>query len=364
MKKISLIACGLLLGSTMAFGANSIDSAFKEGKVSGSLALYGESHDLKGTSKDSGYGNGNATVAFETAELKGFSGKAEFKGNLGLGEVEKDDRANAYASNSLMTEAYVKYTNSALFVSAGRQAVDLEWMGDYHEAVVAGITAVPNTTIVVGYSQRKAESGIDTSEDFHEFNGNKGAYVLDVKYIGLKSVEFNPYYYSAPDLADWYGLKAKYTADLFGAVAHYATSSIDAANTKDGSIGHVELNTTIKDITAAVGYIKTDKDTGVKGVMDNVGDNINPFDSGNQVYVKDARTTYGKLGYTIAGIELGAIYGQTTYGSADAKEKELNLTIGHSFTEALSASLLYADVKADSSDNDDKYVLAQVEYKF
>ena len=365
MKKISLIACGLLLGSTMAFGANSIDSAFKEGKVSGSLAVYGEKHDLGKDTLDSGFGNGNATVAFETAELKGFSAKAEFKGNLGLGEIEKDDRANAFASNSLMTEAYVKYTNDAFFVSAGRQAVDLEWLGDYHEAVVAGITAVPNTTIVVGYTQRKAESGIDLSEDFHEFNGNKGAYVLDVKYTGLKSVEFNPYYYSAPDVADWYGLKATYTADMFGAVAHYAVSSEEVGN--DGSIGHIELNTTIKDLTAAVGYIKTDKEVGVGSMIAAEGDNINPLDSGNQVYVADATTPYIKLGYTIAGIELGAIYGETTYSKDDLKEKELNLTIGHSFTDSLSASLLYADVNADSKDsaaNDDKYVLAQVEYKF
>jgi hypothetical protein len=36
-----------------------------------------------------------------------------------------------------MTEAYIKYTNSAFFVSAGRQAIDLEWLSDYHEAVVA-----------------------------------------------------------------------------------------------------------------------------------------------------------------------------------------------------------------------------------
>ena len=64
---------------------------------------------------------------------------------------------------------------------------------------------------------------------------------------------------------------------------------------KDGSIGHVELNTTISDFTAAVGYIKTDKNGGV-GLMDTYGDNINPFDSGNNVYNADAKTVYGSLG--------------------------------------------------------------------
>ena len=68
---------------------------------------------------------------------------------------------------------------------------------------------------------------------------------------------------------------------MFGAVAHYATSSEELVDTNDGSIGHLELNTTISDFTAAIGYIKTDKDGG-SGSMTAVGDNISPFEDGNQ----------------------------------------------------------------------------------
>lgn len=86
---ISLVACGLILTSTMSLGAETIDSAFKEGKVSGSLALYGEKHDKTAGNLDSGFGNGNATIGYETGSFYGFTAKAEFKGNLGLGEIEK-----------------------------------------------------------------------------------------------------------------------------------------------------------------------------------------------------------------------------------------------------------------------------------
>lgn len=365
MKKISLIVCGLLLGSTMAFGANNIDSAFKEGKVSGSLSAYGVSQDNKDGNPDSAFTSGAISLAFETAEVKGFSAKAGFIGVHEFSEKNDGDAADL-AAKSLMTEAYGKYANDAVAVIIGRQAIDLEWMGDYHEAAVVAISAVPNTTIVLGYSDKVAVAGVDEiSDGFNKFNGTKGAYVADVKYTGLKSVEFNPYYYSAPDLADWYGLKTTFTADMFGAVAHYASSDIDAIDVKDGSIGHLELNTTFKDLTAAVGYIKTDKNTGVSGVMDNVGDNISPFEDGNYVYGIDAKTTYGSIGYTIAGVELGALYGETKFES-DFKEKELNLTVGYSFTETLSASLLYADVNADETYGDTDYnkVLATVEYTF
>ena len=370
MKKVSLVACALLLSSSMAFGADTIDSAFKGGKASGSLALYGEKHDKKSGNLDSGFGNGNATVAYETASFYGLTAKAEFKGNLSLGEVENGDRDggtnSAFANNSLMTEAYVKYANDAFFLSAGRQAIDLEWLGDYNESVVAGITAVPDTTIILGWADRQAESGIDFSEDFADINGNKGAYVLDIKYAGLQGVEFNPYAYSAPDVADWYGLKTTFTTDYFGAIAHYAVSNEgkNSSYTEDGSVGHAELNTTLAGVSAAVGYIKTDKVAGA-GSMTVAGDNISPFDTGLNTYSADAKTVYGSLGYTIADVELGALYGETKFGT-DYKEKELNLTASYPITESLATSILYGDVNADEAngDYDDKYVLASVEYTF
>ncbi|MFW3346685.1 Opr family porin, partial [Aliarcobacter butzleri] len=74
--------------------------------------------------------------------------------------------------------------------------------------------------------------------------------------------ELNPYYFSAPDLADWYGLNTTFSTDYFGVVAHYAASNEDVQDVEDGSIAHVELNTEIDGVTAAVGYIKTDKDGG------------------------------------------------------------------------------------------------------
>ena len=356
--KVSLVACGLLLSSSFAFGANTIDSAFKEGKVSGSLSAYGVTQDNK-TGDDSGFTSGAISLAFETAAINGFSAKAGFIGVHEFGEENNGD-ADDIASKALMTEAYAQYSNDVVTAMIGRQAIDLEWMGDFHEAAVVAVTAIPDTTIVLGYTQKVAVAGVDeTSEKFEKVNGNKGAYVLDIKYTGLEGIEFNPYAYSAPDLADWYGLKATFTADMFGAVAHYAVSSEDTQD--DGSIGHVELNTTVSDFTAALGYIITDKDVGA-GYMSAVGDNISPFEDGNYVYAADASTIYGSLGYTLAGVELGALYGQTEY--ADDKEKELNLTVGYSFTESLAASVLYADIDANSSSADYNKVLANVEYTF
>ena len=97
---------------------------------------------------------------------------------------------------------------------------------------------------------------------------------------------------------------------MFGAVAHYAASSEDVG--QDGSVGHVELNGKLAGISAAVGYITTDKDAGLASIS-KFGDSLSPFDAGNYVFSADAKSIYGTLAYSIADIDLGLVYGQTTY---------------------------------------------------
>ncbi|MCG3700511.1 Opr family porin [Aliarcobacter butzleri] len=381
MKRLSLITCGLVLSSSFVFAneVKTFDDAFKSGKASGSLGLYGKHIDYSGTQPNyddtkqigkAGYLNGYGTLGYETASLYGFSAKAEFRGNLDLGEINNDDRKSDIApfqNNALMTEGYLKYANDAFFVSAGRQAIDLEWLSDYHEAVVTGITAVPDTTIVLGWTKRKAESTAELSEDFWKINGNKGAYVADIKYTGFTGIELNPYYYSAPDVADWYGLKTTFSTEYVGGIAHYVQGNTDKkVGTDDESIAHLELNTEIDGFTASVGYIKTDKDAGAT-IMTVAGDNISPFEDGNHNYDIDAKTVYGSLGYTISDVTFGALYGQTKYGTDRIKENELNLSASYAFSESLATSLLYVNVDTETSANDepdyDKWI-ATIEYTF
>ena len=85
---ISLVACGLLLSTSMAFGADSIDGAFKEGKVSGLLTAYGLSHDGKGGGLDSDGGYTNAAISYETGSYMGLSAKASFIGGHAFSDGE------------------------------------------------------------------------------------------------------------------------------------------------------------------------------------------------------------------------------------------------------------------------------------
>ena len=148
---------------------------------------------------------------------------------------------------------------------------------------------------------------------------------------------------------------------MFGAVAHYAASSEDVGS--DGSIGHIEVNTSLSGVSAALGYIKTDKTAGV-GSIAAVGDNITPFDNGGDNYAIDAKTTYGSLGYSIGAVDLGALYGETDF-AANSESNELNLSVGYSFTDSLSLGLLYVDYDLEGSSlSDYKEYSATLAYSF
>lgn len=365
MKKLSLVACGLLLSSTALFAeSNSIKEAFANGKTSGDITVYYESQDNK-QSTDTSFTAGSVGVNYETDSYNGVSISLGGRAHHEFHEKNDTDYEAAFANDAILHTAAIKYANESFFISVGRQAIDLEWLGDYNESVVAGITAVPDTTIILGYTDRQAEIGFDVVEDFTEITKH-GAYVADIKYEGIEGLMLNPYYYSAPNVADFYGAKVTYDTDMFGVTGHYAASSEDVSGTEDGSIYNLEARLNIVGLALAGGYIKTDSDGGV-GSISAYGDNISPFEDGNNTYSTDAKTYYASVGYEIAGVGLTALYGETKYdsGTDTEKEDEFNFYIDYSFTDELSASIAYVDYDDKSNTNGDyKKVFANVTYAF
>jgi hypothetical protein len=350
MKKMSLVVASLLLASNLS-AENSFDSAIKAGSISGDVTLYGEKTSING-SADEGFTSGSIGIAYETGEFNGFKTSLGFRANHDFSEENGTDYSADETTKTILHTANISYSNKYFSTTAGRQEIDLEWMGDFHESVVVGITAIADTTVVLGYTNRKATADADAPlEKFEKFATNEGAYVLDVKYEGIEGLVLNPYYYNADKLASWYGLKADYDTNIFGVTLHGAKSDVENSSS-DGEILHFEARTKFSGISLNAGYITTDKTAGV-GAMDTLGDNISPLEDGNQVYSADADTTYLGLEYEVSGVELAAIYGQTDFGSF--KEKELNLTVDYGITDNLSVGLLYLDVNADESNGDSDY---------
>lgn len=362
MKKLSLAASILLLASSSAFAeSSSIKEAFANGKTSGDITAFYKSEDNKTT--DAGFANGSLGLSFETDSINGFNAKAAFRTNHEFSEKENGDYAGDFTNDALLTEAYIQYANDTITATVGRQEIDLEWLGDYNEAITLGVSAIADTSIVLGYTQRQAASDETESGDFGKVNGDKGAYVLDVKYAGLESFEFNPYYYSAPDVADYYGLKTSYESDMFNLVAHYAASKEDTI-ADDGSILNLEIGTEVVGIALGLGYIKTDKD-GAIGSMDTVGDNIDPTEEiGDSVYADDSQTIYATAGYAIDALELGLLYAQANHGVTDDKDKEITFSADYAFSDELSAGIVFTDVSMENKADDKNVTQVTLSYAF
>tara|TARA_B100001063_G_scaffold108090_1_gene100802 strand:- start:122 stop:1201 length:1080 start_codon:yes stop_codon:yes gene_type:complete len=354
-----LTLASLLLSSSI-IASDTINDSIKNGTITGDVTLYAEKADKKGNNPDEGFTSGSIGLGYETADFNGFKASIGFRGNHDFSEVEDGDYGET--DKSILHTANISYANDMANLTIGRQEVDLEWMGDFHEAAILGITAIADTNITLGYTKRIAVADADAAlESFDKINDDNGAYVLDVKYEGIKNLLLNPYYYKAQDVANWYGLKADYDINTFGATGHIAASKEDIAGKDDGQIMQLEARTNLVGLGLNIGYIKTDKDIGVES-MAIVGDNINPFEDSEKVYVADAKTTYIGLSYELAGVELASIYGQTKYGQD--KEKELNIAADYSITDNLSTGLLFVDVDAQDSDDDYNKITATLAYSF
>ena len=213
----------------------------------------------------------------------------------------------------------------------------------------------------MSYTNRQAEIDLNTNNTFTETTKD-GAYVIDASFSGIENVILNPYYYSAPNVADFYGFKASYDVDMFGLTAQYAASDEDVVTTKDGDIFNIEGRLNVEGISFALGYVKTDKTGGV-GSIKAWGDSINPMDDGTNVYSTDAKTTYGTIGYTIGSLGLSALYSTTDYSTTSTTD-ELNLIANFSFTDELSANITYVDYDDTGSANDYDKVFASITYAF
>ncbi len=362
MKKLTMsLAVASILGSTVY--ASSIEDAFAKGKVTGELSVYTTSVNNSGSTPDTGYSLGAISLGYETASVDGFKASVGF-----MGATELSDKNGGYvdgAPKSIMNIANVSYASDKYTVIAGKQAIDLEWIEDYHEAVVGVVTAIPNATIIVGHTERKTGSANDASLAEFSKIGTKGASVIDATYSINETTKVNGYYMDASEVFSAIGGKVSTEVSGLGIIGKYAQSSEDAVSTANGKIMALDLTYKVGEIGLNGGYIKTGKDNGI-GSLSTLGDKISPADSGLAVYNADAKTMYVGASTNVAGFDLGAIYAKTKVAASD--EKELNLSIGKEIAKNFKAKALYANITSDFTtsgvSNDKSYYFAQLVYSF
>jgi len=370
MKKIYMSAiAATLLSTTLMAESTSLKDAFANGKASGDISIYAENVSNNGDTKDSGFSMGSIGVNYETDTLNGFKASFGARTNHNFSEKEDGDYDGIDEDTGKVIDTptvaintlNLSYAMQGLTVIAGRQEIDLEWMSDYHEALVAAITAVPDTTIVLGHTERFMAVDNDAALEEMGDIGEDGANVIDVKYEGIANTVINPYYMDANDIFSAYGLKATTSVANVDLTAHYAATNEDTLD-EDGSIAHFEIGTTVSDIALAAGYITTDTDVGA-GSIAALGDNIDPTESlADSIYGADADTFYASISADVSMVTLGALY--TTVDHADDRDSEITLTASAAITDELGLDVLYSSVSMEDSDEDSDTVSMMLTYSF
>ncbi len=363
MKKHYLNVAIISLLAVNSAQADNLADAFQNGTVSGDLNLFYKDIDNSG-SADSGYSTGYLGLKYETAPLHGLQLGLAFRHGS---EVDEDNPGDSDEGvGTLLTEAYISYQGEGFGAVVGRQEIDLEWIGDFHEAVTLTSDLLPATELTVGYTRSMAVADEDDLQHSFTDIGDDGAWFLDASITPAEGLTLNPYYIHEEEVFDGLGLKADFEhASGLGMTAHYAASDVDVAGESDGAILHLELRGTLGGLSLAAGYIDTDQQGGV-GHLDEMGDNISPLEEGNQVYGADAQTWYLGGEFSLGKATIGALVGNTDY-AGNSEEQEINLTLGYDLAdiaENLSVSLVYADIDAEASSDDYEKLTLMLSYGF
>ncbi len=370
-KYLGLVAL-LSLGGALSLCAGdntTLQNAFKNGDVSGALNVYMERYNMSNSSqKNHGFTLGSVDLNYETGSFKGFKASLGFRGNHNINQVKNGDYGNGSEPSAVLHTANLSYTNDYFSIILGRQEVDLEWMGDFHEAYTGIINAIPDTTITyihsVSYDASASKNDAALGK-FDKTNGSNGIDVIDIKYDGLLvGMQLNGYYYYGQGLASWYGGKITFDNDIFGFTTQYAKSHEKVSATPDGSILALEVRANIKKTGLSAGYISTDKQGGV-GSMTHAGDNINPLEDGNHVYDTNANTVYGSISYEIYNIDLSAMYGSTNYGNSNESELDIGLELdGKNYFKNFEFEAMYVNTNSNDITTDSDAIKVKITYTF
>ncbi len=363
--RLSLVVLMVLSGVVSALNADELSESLKNGKISGDVTVTYESRNVDrqvgAYYADTAYSVGSIGLNYETAKFYNFSANVGMRAYQALwqddsqfitshGKGDASERFYEDGSNKHMelANAYLAYTTKNILVKAGRQELSTEWLTKYHDAVTAMITPFDKAQIEMIYSSKRYR--VDPREFFSatDINGNDGIYKLGLSYNITDAIKAKAYTLIAPDNYDIYGGKVNLDSKIndigFGGLVHYMETRENIA--ADGKMVELVGYASYAGYKATIGYVKTGEENGW-GSAANYGDTVVPFEEGDHMYVKDARTTYLMLSKTIADISLTGLYGVTKYGQFS--KDEFDIWASYKFSKNLSGSLGLAITNEDKN---------------
>ena len=387
LAKLSLAAIAAVSLSTGVFAADNLASAFKDGKLSGSITSFylKTSRDVAGT--DSGAYALGGLLNFQTAKLNGFYGDVEFQTSNTLGTHVGDvDDGSVYINNSMMSQAYIGYNGYNTDVKVGRMHIytplvsnsGTRLIRDYFNAILLVNNSFKNTTLAAGAVTEA------TDRDETHFRPDKPIYTVlaATKFSGVSVT--GQYTYADSLTAGVNDTRKDYYVSLGYTVksdipvklgAQYIGFSQDG--TKSLHSYGLMVGTTVSGLGLSAYYTNTSGTKGGAGsVPGGYGDGSDPSYNSIQKLSGNGEgvTAYqGKISYDFSQVGVKGLTAFTRYAkyndysgsNLDASEWDIDTTYKFSGSlKNLSAQIRYAMVNKDVPNSDFNDFRFIVKYKF
>jgi len=371
--KLGLMAT-LALGYTNAFSAQSLASAFEEGKVSGEIKSQYFQKEVS-NEKVSIWTNGG-NLSYVTGDYYGFKSGVTLQAST-VTASDLDNAPTAYnkdqnVSGAVLSQAYLQYSISNTTGKIGRQYIStplVEGSGsrifkESFEGLVISNTDISNTTIVAAYVDKEqyrtniASGGTEVKEvsDFEQIQD--GAYTV---YVNNKSIEdltvdaqyalINSDTNTADDTKAFYAAGSYNLSPFTIETQTYQTDNGNAVNSKGSAYG-VNLLGNFDKLSLGVAYSIVDKDA---NIINGIGNGADYLYTGTWIYggIYDADTNAYKLsaGYKITtDLSFDLNYGAWKTGT-NPTASETDFITTYTFNENFSTKFVLAtyDNLADES---------------
>jgi hypothetical protein len=383
--KLSLIAI-LAMGTCSIANADSLTQALQNGKVSGEFTATYENRNVdKELTKwsnyynNTSYGVGSFALKYETGIWNNISLTSKVRAYATLFEGGKDEthyqgkgdaserfyEKNGSSQTADIEELFLTYGLENVTVKAGRQFIATDWINKTQDALRVNAN-FSNTSLEAIWSKRHGRVYSRDYRPVSEMNDDEGVYKIALTQKFTENISATAYDFIAPDVRDIIGGKVNLKYGDTSIRAHYAVNKDDNDSTKDSSIIDLMLSTKIGGFSPYAGYVQIDKDAAFTHMA---GETIIPFEEGDQMYLKNAKTYYVGVSKSFGKLSSTLLYGATSYdkGTKNYTQKEATVWLGYPITKDLKSNLGYTIVrndKADTNETDLDQVNVTLTYSF
>lgn len=369
IKKITLTSVVAAATIFTNLQADSIEKAFKDGKVKGDIKAYyfQEDYDVKGKASNLHFGG---ILGYETGSFNGLSAGATFQVSS-VADLSKTDKTNENifasdedASGSVLSEAFISYTRGDSSFKAGRQFIGTPLLAGSGSRMVRqsfqGYTytnkSLSDTEIMVAYVDRfqaRTDGAGNPGKFTKTFNTNggldpllldDGAYTLYLQNKSIENLAIQAQYLDATDVFSSVYLDAQYdfNKNLYVAGQYMGTSYDN--NNPSGSFYAARVGGNFEGFNFKLSASQNPSDGNVESGLGYgadwalTGAEIN---GGYYSYLKDTTAYQVGLGTNIAGVDANIIH--SVYDLELANDvKETDLILSYDLMKNLNLNILQA----------------------